>query len=46
MDIENCNLHCPWDLHVCLDIKDSLFMAENGTCKLKKIQYYTKETVL
>lgn len=42
--IDNCNLHCPW--YLCLDTKDNLFMAENGTGKLKKIQYYTKETVL
>lgn len=42
--IDNCNLHCPW--YSCLDTKDNLFMAENGSGKLKKIQYYTKETVL
>lgn len=36
--IDDCGIQLPWG--VCLDTRDNIFVAENGSSKLKKNQYY------
>ncbi|XP_062619376.1 tripartite motif-containing protein 2-like [Saccostrea cucullata] len=35
--INKCDLENPWSL--CVDTRDNLFVAENMSCKVKKIKY-------